>query len=54
MKKNIKTDKKKLKNFILVPRIEAYKKQSRYWAEEVFKGTPTSEWLKIAKKIQKG
>jgi intracellular multiplication protein IcmJ len=45
---------KKLKNFILVPRIEAYKKQSRYWAKEVFKGTPSSEWLKIAKKIQKG
>lgn len=45
---------KKLKNFILVPRIEAYKKQARHWKEENFNGVPASEWFKIAKKIKEG
>lgn len=42
---------KKLKNFILVPRMEAYRRQSKYWAEEVYNGVPASEWLKITKNL---
>ena len=51
--KEYKKRQKKLQNFILVPRVEAYKKQVRYWRDEVFKGLPSSEWVKMTKKIKK-
>lgn len=39
----------KLKGFLLIPRMGAYKKQIEYWQETVFKNLPISTWSDIAK-----
>ena len=39
----------KLKGFLLVPNIGAYKKQLEYWENTVFKNLPLSTWTNIAK-----
>lgn len=39
----------KLKGFLLIPIMGAYKKQIEYWQETVFKNLPISTWSDIAK-----
>lgn len=39
----------KLKGFLLIPRMGAYKKQIEYWQDTVFKNLPLSTWSDIAK-----
>lgn len=39
----------KLKNFLMIPRESAYKKEISYWSKNVYNGVPAETWAKILK-----